>query len=252
MTVFEMVGLISTITLVIPILILFAFKLAWYRSFPGLVAFFAILFTCNLVLLNYVKVSPAVSTIHEILHNLLEQPMVLFFLTYFSRTPGHRKQMMIALYSLIGFELVIVGIYGLTAAAFNIIKVPAYLLTLFYSVTFFIHQVKLAITYQKAVGKALMVCSILFATIGFSYVNAALYFTDDAAQKDADLIFFLITIFSSLSISAGLLLEQKRVKQLAEIKTAREELKALYGDENEKATTPVRTVALNFDKEPWK
>jgi hypothetical protein len=45
--------------------------------------------------------------------------------------------------------------------------------------------------------------------------------------------------------------ERKRVRQLSELQTTREELKKIYGDEEAQATGPFGTVALNYDKEQW-
>ena len=68
--------------------------------------------------------------------------------------------------------------------------------------------------------------------------------------KDAQLVSFVINILSTISMVIGLAFEQRRIRHLEELKTTREELKALYG-ESEKLANPFETVALNFDKEKW-
>jgi hypothetical protein len=69
--------------------------------------------------------------------------------------------------------------------------------------------------------------------------------------SDTFLIYFLATTFSSLLLSAGIIIEKKRVQKLNEVKIARKELADIYKDNHPSAsfrTTPM----LDFDKEPWK
>ena len=52
MTWLEVMGLISTIALFVPIIIIFALRLAWYKSFPALLAYYIIVFGYNLLSLG--------------------------------------------------------------------------------------------------------------------------------------------------------------------------------------------------------
>ena len=125
-------------------------------------------------------------------------------------------------------------------------------MTLAISLLFFIHQVKIAVVHHKAAGKAIIVASLLFAYVGYCFVYSVFYLVKPVFKDDAHLVFFLITIFSSIAMSAGIYLERKRVQQLVELQTTREELKTIYsGPEPKKMTPPFETVTLNFDKEKW-
>lgn len=251
MTPFELMGLISTIVLSIPIIIIAAFRLAWYRSFPALLAYYTILFSYNFLLLGYVNAGAEFNYYHLLLNNLLNAPLILFFLTYFCSTPVSRKRMMITLFSFLAFEIIVIASLGMNNRAARIATIPGLALSLSFTLYFFINQVKLAIMYHKGVGKALIVASLFFATMGYGYTFVVLNFVNKAYAKDAQIIFFLISILSGISMSIGLLFEQKRIRQLEELRTTREELKALYGEEEEQKATPFGTVALNFDKEQW-
>ena len=98
-----------------------------------------------------------------------------------------------------------------------------------------------------------MISSLLFAYVGYCFVYAVYYLIKPVYKDDAHLVYFLITIFSSIAMAVGIYFERTRVRQLAELQTTREELKAIYGEERDgkKMTTPWEAVILNFDKEQW-
>jgi hypothetical protein len=126
-------------------------------------------------------------------------------------------------------------------------------LTLIISLLFFIHQVKIAVVHHKAVGKAIMISSLLFAYVGYCFVYTVYYLIKPIYKDDAHIVYFLITIFSCITMTVGIHFERARVRQLAELQTTREELKTIYGNERDgkKMTTPREAVILNFDKEQW-
>ena len=68
---------------------------------------------------------------------------------------------MIAALAFIAFELIVIVMYGFNTQATTIVLAPGLILTLVISLLFFIHQVKIAVVYHKAVGKAIMISSVL-------------------------------------------------------------------------------------------
>jgi hypothetical protein len=252
MTLFNLMGLISTIALSLPIIALLTTKLAWYRSFPALFFYYLFILSYNLLLLGYFKIDGNFRYYLGMISNLLDTPLMLSFLLYFSKTLAFRKKLITAVLGFIGFEILVVVFYGFTTKATTIILAPGLLITLVISLLFFIHQVKIAVVYHKAIGKAIMAASLLFAYVGYCFVYAVFYIIQPVFKNDAHLVFFLITIFSSIALFAGIILERKRVLQLLELKTTREELKAIYGEQQvKKRANPFEAAALNFDKEQW-
>ncbi|MGZ5218753.1 MAG: hypothetical protein ACXWWD_00670 [Chitinophagaceae bacterium] len=252
MTLFNLMGLISTLALVLPIIILLTTKLTWYRSFPALFFYYLIIFSYNLILLEYIKVGNSVKYYHGVVNNLLDTPLILLFLLYFSKTLAFRKKLVTAILSFVAFEMIVLLIYGFNAKATTIILAPGLVITLLISLLFFIHQVKIAVVYHKAAGKAIMVAALLFAYAGYSFVYSVFYVVKPVFKDDAHLVFFLITIFSSIAMAAGIYLERKRVQQLVELQTTREELKVIYGEQQtKKRANPFEAAVINFDKEQW-
>ena len=253
MNLFNIMGLVSTLALALPITTLLTSKLAWYRSFPALFFYYLVLLSYNLIFLGYIDAGKNFQHYHGVVNNLLDTPLILVFLLYFSKTVYFRKKLIIAILTFIAFEILILAIYGFNARATTIILAPGLLLVLTISLLFFIHQVKIAVVYHKAVGKAIMVAALLFAYVGYCFVYSVFYLVKPVYKNDAHLVFFLITIFSSIAMATGIFIERLRVRQLVELKTTREELKSIYQDEREtkKMTTSREAVILNFDKEQW-
>lgn len=253
MSLFNIMGLVSTLALALPIIILLTSKLAWYRSFPALFFYYLLVLNYTIALMGYIDTSSDYKYYHGVICNFLDTPLILLFLTYFSKTVYFRKKMQVVTLLFIAFEVVTMIMYGFNTKATTIILAPGLLLTLVISLLFFIHQVKIAVVHHKAVGKAIMISSLLFAYVGYCFVYSVYYLIKPVYKEDAHLVYFLITIFSCITMAVGIHFERARVRQLAELKTTREELKTIYGEEREakKMTTPREAVILNFDKEQW-
>ena len=150
-------------------------------------------------------VSPAIYWTHRLFY-------YFFFISV--KPLAFRKKLLIAILGFIAFEMIIIAMYGFNTKATTIILAPGLVITLVISLLFFIHQVKIAVVYHKAAGKAIMVASLLFAYVGYCFVYSVFYLIKPVFKDDAHLVFFLITIFSSIAMSVGIYLERKRVQQL--------------------------------------
>ena len=229
MTWFHVVGLISAIALFLPIVIILTFRLAWYKSFPALLAYYFLVSVQTFLSLGLVGTDKNFIHTYGVLNNFLDAPLMLTFMTYFSKTATFRKRMKILIAALLLFELIVIVIVGFNVKAAIISMAPGLLMVLTFSLLFFIHQAKITVVYQKAAGKAFIAASLLFAYGGYSFIYVVYYLLKTQYKADTHIVYFLVTIFSSLLIAAGIFLERKRVKQLTELKIARKELKVIYG-----------------------
>lgn len=252
MTLLNWMGIVSTIILFLPIVLLLICRLAWYRSLPALLFYYLLIFTYNLITLSYGPGSnDTLPFYYRITNHLLEVPAVLLFFTYFSTTASFRKNLISATFIFMLFEVIIVAVYGFTDKAITIILAPGLLIILALSSLFFIHQVKIAVIHHKALGKAIMIASLLFAYAGYSFVYVVDSLFASHYTRDAYLIYYLVTIVTSVPMAIGILFERKRVQQLSELQVTREELKKIYGEAEAEAAGPFGTVALNYDKDQW-
>jgi hypothetical protein len=251
MSLFNWMGLFATIALSTPIIMLLLSRLAWYRSFPALFFYYVLVSSYIIMLLGYVNVDTTFMKRLGIINNLLDAPLMLLFLVYFGKTAFFRRKMVLVAGGFMIFEAVVLGLYGFNTKATTIILAPGLILVLTISLLFFVHQVKIAVVYHKAIGKAIMVAALLFAYAGYCFVYVVYYLIQPVYKHDAHLVYFLITICSCIVMATGIFMERKRVSQLAEIKTTRRELKAIYGGQEEqpkKMTAPIEAVIINLSK----
>lgn len=229
MTWFEVLGIISTSALFLPIIITLALRLAWYKSFPALLVYYIIAFSQNFLSLGFIHVGKTFVYNYGVLNNFLDAPLMLSFMTYFSKTASFRKKMKLVIPVFILFEIIVIAINGFNIQSAIIVLAPGLLIVLGLSLLFFIHQAKITIIHQKAPGKALIAASLLFAYGGYSFIYVVYFLLKTQYKVDTYVVYYLISIVSSLLISAGIIFERKRVKQLTELQTARKELKIIYG-----------------------
>jgi hypothetical protein len=255
----SIMGLMSTLALFLPVFFIFVFRLSTYRSFTALFIYYISVFIYNLLTENYITASSEVVYYWGITNNLLDVPLMLYFLTYFSGSKKFLQRMHSVVLSFLVWEAVILMIKGFNVGAITIILAPGLPLVFGYCLYFFSRQVKLAIVHRKAAGKAMIVSGLLFAYGCYAIIYLMYYVFK--AQLDANnqvkpqyvedtfLVYFMVTFLSSLLISAGIFIERKRIHKLVELKITRKELSAIYPET--KRTTPFRTVLLDFDKDHW-
>ena len=252
MSLFSLMGLLATIALSLPVIMLLITKLAWYRSFPALFIYYFFVLAYTLLLLGYVDLGKSFKYNLGVLNNFLDTPLMLLFLAYFSKTIFFRKKMMKITVGFIVFELLAISFYGFNLNAATIILAPGLILVITISLLFFIHQVKIAVVYHRAIGKAVMIAAMLFSYVGFGFVYTVYYVIQPVYKDDAHLVYFLIIIFSCIMMAFGIFIERKRVHHLAELQITRQELKAIYGSQvAKKIASPLEPAMLNIDKKEW-
>ena len=242
-------GLISTAALSLPILTLVATRLAGYKTFPALVVYYGSAVAYNLLTQGYVKADAGIIRAVGFTNNLLDAPLTMTFLLYFSTSPKLASNMKILIGAFIGFEALIVLIFGFTRLAMTIILGPGLIAVLCFSIPFFVSQTKMSIMHHKSTGKAFMSASLLFAYGCFIIIYVIYYLLNIRNTEDAFLVFFLVSTVSSLLMSIGMFIERKRVKKLSELKVVRKELSELYS--NDKPAAPLRPAYFDFDKDQW-
>ncbi|MBL7741767.1 MAG: hypothetical protein JNK14_21285 [Chitinophagaceae bacterium] len=229
MTWFSAVGLVTSIALLLPIVSILTLRLAPYKSFPALLIYLLLVSAHIFLSIDFVNANKEVVHYLGVFNNFMDAPLMLTFMTYFSRTAKFRKRMKAVIVVLLLAELVIIAIYGFNVNAAVIAMAPGLSMVLVFSLLFFIHQVKIAVVYQKAAGKAFMTAALLFAYGGYAFIYVVYYLVKTPYRADIQLMYYLVTTFSSLLVATGVLIERRRVRQLTELKITREELKVIYG-----------------------
>jgi hypothetical protein len=254
--VYSIMGLISTIFIFLPVLLMLVLKMTGHRNFMALTLYYISALIYNAFTLKYITVPTEITYNYGLVNNLLDAPLMLFFISYFSTSVRIRKFILrfIAVYIL--FEIVVVLSNGLNGDTMAIIIGPGLFSVMGLSIHFFLQQTKRAIRNPKANGKALLAAATIFSYGCYIFLYLMFYVfkthvengvINQQSVADTYLLYYIGTIISSSILCAGIIIESKRVQQLFEMKLTRKELSAIYT--NKKAATPFRAALLDFDKE---
>lgn len=245
----SIMGIVSSLALFLPIFLIMALRLGTYRSFPILLIYYALVFIYNLMTEGYIRPNADVVRLWGLGNNLLDAPLMLLFLTYFSSSAAFTKRLKILILSFIVFESVVVLLVGFNIRAITIILGPGIFIVFALCLFFFIRQSKIVITNKKSLGKTLITASLVFAYGCYGILYMLYYVFKTPYIEDTFLIYFLVSTFSSLMMCTGIIFERKRILKLVELKKARKELHIIYKDVKKPAH--LRTAMLDFDREPW-
>jgi hypothetical protein len=243
-------GFISTVALFLPILCILLLRLGAYKTFPALLIYYSSVFIYNLFTEGFIRADRSVIHYWGISNNLLDIPLLLTFLIYFSSSNEFTKRIKYLIWGFILFEAIVVAIFGLNVNAITIILGPGIIIAIAFSMVFFIRQTKITIMHRKATGKALMAASLLFAYGCYGIIYLMYYIFKTKYTDDAFLIYFLVATLSSLLITAGIIVERKRIRKLSELKITRRELSNVYAHEK-KPIAAIRPLMLDYDRDQW-
>ncbi len=253
------IGIASTVSLVLPVLLIAALKLIRQKSFLALFVYYLSVVIYNLLTLRIVPVKPEVVYYWGLVNNLLDTPLMLYFFLYFSPSMKYFRNLRYLIAFFILFEVVVIGISGFNSASVSIIMAPGILMVFAFSLRFFGKHAKLAIRHNKAMGKAMIAASLVFAygcyiLLYLMYYVFKIQIVDGVVNPEAVnntfLVYYIGTIFSSWVLAGGIYFESQRVHKLKELKVTRRELKDIYID-SPKMATRFRAAMLDFDKEHW-
>lgn len=224
-------GFIFTATLLLPITFIIVFKLYRYQSFIALGIFYLLAFVDAMMLQKYIPVGTEFRRIFGIGTNLLDVPLLLTFFSYFSPTSQCTKRMKYIMSLFIAFEIIIIAMYGFNRNALTIIIAPGLAIILFFCACFFIRQIKIAIFYRKAIGKAMMTSSFLFVFGCYSLIYIMYYIVRTPQTTDVYIMYLISSAISVLVVSAGMVIDTRRLNKLEELQVTRRELSRVYGNE---------------------
>lgn len=243
----EMMGFISTIVFLVPVLIIVLLRLNRFKCFLAAGIYYLLGFCNSILKEGYLHTPTEFNKIFEITYNFLDMPLMFIFLAYFSTSVNLGKRIRISVLAFLAFEVAVALIFGYNKEALTIILAPGLIAVLFFSALFFIRQIKIAIQHQKATGKALMLSSLLFAYGCYSLIYIMYYVIRTKDVSDVFVMYFIVTTLSALILSVGMVVESKRIKKLKELKLVRKELNMLYGNTETSRKTSGELFTWNND-----
>jgi len=224
-------GYVSSLAMLLPVAIIAYLQLYKNRSLLVLMIYYIITLIFNLSSEGIISISPALLRNLGFFNNIMDAPLMLIYLLYFTKSESLRKKIHITVLSFLAFEIAVTVIFGINTKTITIILGPGIALVLLFTGRFFVEQVKASVIQNKPAGKALMAASGLFAYGCFFIIYLFWYVFETPNVEDAFLVYFFVATLSSVLVSIGLIIEKKRFRVLDELKTTRKELSMLYPNE---------------------
>ena len=227
----SLLGIISSIALFLPVVLVIILKLFSNRSFLALAICYFIVGAQNLMRQSVFSVPKLVYQSMSLVDNILDAPLMLLFLTFFSTSALMTKRIRTCIYFFLGFEATILIVFGFNVKAIRIILAPDIALVVAISFSFFLRYVRLSVSHPKNTGKAVMASAVFISYVIFSMVFIFYYLVkNERYHVDAELIYYLVSILSAFLMAIGILIENKRFKKLDELRHTRKELATIYGE----------------------
>lgn len=229
------IGILSTIALFAPVLIIVVTKLIRYKQYFPLFIYCLLSFGFNLMTEQLVNVPKTVERHYGIINNLIDMPLILSFLIFQIASSLHIKMIKILLAAFILFEVVVVLLFGVTVKTITLTMGPGLVLVFGYSLYYFVYTVKRSFVHNKFIGKAIIASSLTFAYGCFIIIYLMHYVFTLPDIDNLFLMYYFITIIYCGILSVGLYVESKRKKKLYELLITRRELKKFFSDEKKPA-----------------
>lgn len=221
-------GIIFTSAFLIPIALIIFYRLFNFRSYLALGIYYLLIFFDALIMQHFIEAGDNFSKFYEVTHDLLRVPLLLIFFTYFSPHPLVTKRMLYTGLAFIAYEIMITSIIGYNKEALTLIIGPGLLVILFFSSWFFIRQIKVTINNKKAIGKAVILSSFLFAIGCYIIIYIMHFIIRTPDTTDVYIMYLISSAVSAVVLSAGLVIENKRIQKLKELLVTRQELRMIY------------------------
>lgn len=248
MTVHEIMGIISSVALLVPVIAIVAARLAHYATYPALLVYYLSVFLYNLMSQGQLPVSDTLIHYWGLTNNMLDAPLMLIFLSYLYPSGEFIQKMRWVTLGYVVYEVVVVTVLGYNLNAMTIILGPGIVIVAGFAVYFFARYAKQAIETMKSVGKAFIGASLLLAYGSYLLIYIMFYLVKTKEVADTFLLYYMVSVIASSLLTAGIFIEGRRVRKLRELHVTRRELHELYKDV--KMGPPRRRVPmLDFDRE---
>ena len=250
MNIFTILAFIATIASFLPIAVVLYQRLGTYKSFPAVIAYFIPVFLYNLMVDEYIHVNENVILATGFAINLLNAPLMLLFLSYFSTSSLFAKRLRWFTVIYILFEIVMVVVFGFNFSTITIILGPGLFVVFSLIVYLFYKHSKVVVRNKKALGKCFMLGGLLFGFGLYVILYLLIYITKSQEVKYTMFLYNLNLTISTIALCIGIVYERKRIDRLMEVKLVRKELNEI--NKHEKRVIRVsNTPLLDFDRELW-
>ena len=205
-------GLFAILSMLLPVTMILV-KKKKNPSLIALCAYFIFLFIYNSLYIFFPKTPVEVMRGMAVVTNMLDAPLMLLFMMYFTQSESIRKRIKISIIIFALFEVGVVIMYGYAKKSITIFSGPGILLVLYFALRLFSRKVRIATTQKIDIAKIMMISGILFAYGIYFVLYLFFYVLNTPNKDDALLIYYLASIIAAILLSTGLIKEKERPKK---------------------------------------
>jgi len=223
-----LLGIICVASFTLPIVVILYNRYYTHRSLAALLAYYSFVFIDNLFNEHLVPSTKSLNFVVGLIDNYIYVPLLLTSLLFFC--PSKQKQNKIKILTLLFlvFEVVVICVFGFTVKSVVYITGIGVPIILMYSFYLFVRQVKFSIFHGKNHGRVLMLAAIVFDCSCYSLIYFFGYIQKTPYLNDVFKLYYISSIVSSILMTVGLQLMNKRMKELQAIKVTRRELAMIF------------------------
>lgn len=248
MTVHEIMGIVSSVALLVPVIAILANRLTHYATYPALLVYYVSIFLYNLMSQGQLPVSEKLIHFWGLTNNMLDAPLMLIFLSYLYPSAEFIRKMRWVTLGYIIYELAVVAIMGYNVTAMTIILGPGIVIVGGFALYFFARYAKQAIESMKSAGKAFIGASLVLAYGSYLLIYIMFYIVRTKEVADTFLLYYMVSVIASSILTTGIFLEGRRVRKIRELQVTRRELREVYKDAK-MGPSRRRIPMLDFDRE---
>jgi len=228
MNVVSLMGIISGVAFLIPVMLIIAYRLFINYSLLALLFYYFFTGLHNLFTLYSAGFKAEWLRYFGIVLNYLDTPLMLVVLLFFCPSPQKKKIVVISIVSFLVFEIVVSLFTGFHSSSLVYILGPGIALIFVYSLYLFTYYVKLSIEKNKGFAKGVMITSIVFVYGCYATVYVFHYVQQTPAVEGVFIIYYIASFLSAILMCTGLYYFNKRSKEIKEVQQARKELQAFF------------------------
>lgn len=196
-------GIISISLLVFAALLLFTNFREGRYSFLALAFYILQVAFLDLASTGLIKLGDLAAFYIGTFNNLLDAPLMLVFMLYFSKSEKINKLIYTSIVCLFLYDIIIYFMFGLTNKFLTFVIGPGLFVVTVFAFYFFVDQLKAAMYHKKEVGKAFISGGLVFTYACFLFIYVMYYVLQSRHLKDIYMIYHITYIVFALSLIIG-------------------------------------------------
>jgi hypothetical protein len=173
-------------------------------SFLALAFYLAQIVFLDLVSTKVIQLNDLTTFYIGTINNLLDAPLILVFLLYFSKSEKIHKLIYISIGALLIYDLIAYLSLGLTNRFLTFVIGPGLFVVTAFAFYFFVDHLKAAMYHRKEMGKAFISGGLVFTYACFLFIYLMFYVLESDHLMDIYMIYHITFIVLAVSLITGI------------------------------------------------